>query len=208
MNSSHLSGWKEIAAYLGRGVRTVQRWTVHQGLPVHRVADDHHAVQATKEELDCWIANTPQLGLRFGWSSNGHGVKPQKTETATILVVDDHEPTLYAVTKMLQVAGYCVTGASAGRQALSMTKIPTVIILDVNLPDIRGFDLCRMFRRRVEAAGVPIVFLSSTFRNSSAKQLAEFVGANDFLHHPITQQQLLQRIQIIRAVTGGEMRSH
>jgi DNA-binding response OmpR family regulator len=85
---------------------------------------------------------------------------------------------------MLQLAGYHVIGASAGRQALSVTQIPTVIILDVNLPDLSGFDLCRMFRGRVETAGVPIVFLSSTFRNSSAKQLAEFVEANEFLYHP------------------------
>lgn len=55
-----LNGWKEIGAYLGRGVRTVQRWEPQAGLPVHRPqARNRSAVVAFAEELDSWLVQTP-----------------------------------------------------------------------------------------------------------------------------------------------------
>jgi hypothetical protein len=58
-----LNSWKEIAAYLGRGVRTVQRWERDMGLPVHRPkGKDRSAVLALAEELDAWLRHTP---IRF-----------------------------------------------------------------------------------------------------------------------------------------------
>lgn len=55
-----LNSWKEIANYLGRGVRTVQRWETQLGLPVHRPAGkDHSAVLAVSSELDQWLDRRP-----------------------------------------------------------------------------------------------------------------------------------------------------
>jgi hypothetical protein len=55
-----LNSWKEIASYLGRGVRTVQRWEAQLGLPVHRPAGkDHSAVLAFSSELDQWLDSRP-----------------------------------------------------------------------------------------------------------------------------------------------------
>ena len=55
-----LNSWKEIANYLGRGVRTVQRWEANLGLPVHRPAGrDHSAVLAFSNELDQWLNSRP-----------------------------------------------------------------------------------------------------------------------------------------------------
>jgi transposase len=55
-----LNSWKEIANYLGRGVRTVQRWERDLGLPVHRPkGKDRSAVLAFPEELDQWLQQTP-----------------------------------------------------------------------------------------------------------------------------------------------------
>ncbi len=57
---SILNSWKEIAAYLGRGVRTVQRWEADLGLPVHRPkGKDRSAVLGFSEELDAWLRHTP-----------------------------------------------------------------------------------------------------------------------------------------------------
>lgn len=52
-----LSSWKEIAAYLGKGVRTVQRWERELGLPVRRPSHDKHVVLTTCENLDAWMAD-------------------------------------------------------------------------------------------------------------------------------------------------------
>ena len=62
MTERHLlNSWKEIATYLGRGVRTVQRWENQLGLPVHRPAGkDHSAVLAFSSELDEWLTRGPR----------------------------------------------------------------------------------------------------------------------------------------------------
>jgi hypothetical protein len=55
-----LTGWKEIANYLGKGVRTVQRYERHLGLPVRRpAAKDRGSVVATKSEIDAWVQASP-----------------------------------------------------------------------------------------------------------------------------------------------------
>jgi phage terminase Nu1 subunit (DNA packaging protein) len=60
MNSEVLNSWKEIAAYLGRGVRTVQRWEQELGLPVRRPrGKDRSAVIALKSDLDRWLHRSP-----------------------------------------------------------------------------------------------------------------------------------------------------
>lgn len=64
MNSEVLNSWKEIAAYLGRGVRTVQRWERELGLPVRRPrGKERSAVVALKGDLDRWLEHVPQRSL-------------------------------------------------------------------------------------------------------------------------------------------------
>lgn len=60
MKSDYLAGWKAIAEYLGRGVRTVQRWEAEYGLPVRRPAGRaRSAVMARREEIDEWLSSRP-----------------------------------------------------------------------------------------------------------------------------------------------------
>jgi phage terminase Nu1 subunit (DNA packaging protein) len=62
VKSNLLSSWKEIATFLGRGVRTVQRWERELGLPVHRVRNTEHSpVFAYREELQVWLKSKPAL---------------------------------------------------------------------------------------------------------------------------------------------------
>lgn len=197
----HLSGWKEIAAYLGRGVRTVQRWAAAYGLPVHKPRYSRGGVQATKEELDLWIANSPVTGLSRAAATSA---LKRRSGKPSILIVDDHEATLYAVTRMMQSAGFAVTQSSTGRQVLSeaTSRHPDLIILDVNLPDISGFDICKRLKANASTASIPVLFLSSTFHSSSAKQLAEYVGAAGFLFHPIEPNQLASAVKATLKSSG------
>jgi hypothetical protein len=59
-NEQLLTSWKEIAMYLSKGVRTVQRWERELGLPVRRPAQSRHIVLATTSELDGWVAGLKQ----------------------------------------------------------------------------------------------------------------------------------------------------
>ncbi len=79
-----LNSWKEIANYLGRGVRTVQRWEAQLGLPVHRPAGkDHSAVLAFSSELDQWLDSRP---VRFGSILNGEtGQERQSVQVQALL---------------------------------------------------------------------------------------------------------------------------
>ncbi len=66
-----LNSWKEIAAYLGRGVRTVQRWERDLGLPVHRPrGKQRSAVVAIPEEIERWIQRTPARSLENAISNH------------------------------------------------------------------------------------------------------------------------------------------
>jgi hypothetical protein len=73
LNPPLLNSWKEIANYLGRGVRTVQRWERDLNLPVHRPkGKDRSAVLALREELDQWLRHTPVRSLQG--EDNGNGI--------------------------------------------------------------------------------------------------------------------------------------
>lgn len=79
-----LNSWKEIANYLGRGVRTVQRWEAQLGLPVHRPAGkEHSAVLAFSSELDQWLDSRP---VRFGTTLTGEsGQSGQSLQVQALL---------------------------------------------------------------------------------------------------------------------------
>ena len=79
-----LNSWKEIANYLGRGVRTVQRWEAQLGLPVHRPAGkDHSAVLAFSSELDQWLDSRP---VRFGASVIAEGGADRESPQVQMLL--------------------------------------------------------------------------------------------------------------------------
>ena len=62
-----LKSWRQIASYLNRGVRTVQRWNLYAGLPVHRVGPARTPVVAFRSEIDAWMHSKPTR------HSQGHG---------------------------------------------------------------------------------------------------------------------------------------
>src|SRR5689334_10565787 len=95
---------------------------------------------------------------------------------------------------MLSHAVFKVRQAFTGLAALRAANIlPSVIILDVNLPDINGFDVCRRLRSDSRTARIPVVFLSSTFDFVLGKVEAAKCGAQAFLSHPIAPAQLPRR---------------
>jgi hypothetical protein len=59
-----LKSWRQIAGYLNRGVRTVQRWNLYAGLPVHRVGPARTPVVAFRSEIDAWLHSKPTRQAR------------------------------------------------------------------------------------------------------------------------------------------------
>ena len=118
---------------------------------------------------------------------------------ARILVVDDEPDTLGLVQLTLETAGYDVKAAASGGEALLMAQQHTfdAILLDIMMPDISGFDVCR--RLQTTLTPVPaIVFLTAKNRPED-RETGEALGASAYLLKPITRGQLLD---VLRRTVG------
>lgn len=114
----------------------------------------------------------------------------------TILAVDDYEAHNYALSRILESAGSKVLRAFNGTEAMNLAKEkPSLILLDVNLPDLNGFEVCRRLKANPDTAEIPVVFLSATYQDANAKLMAESVGAKAFLFYPVDRDHLLAVIQ-------------
>ncbi len=114
-----------------------------------------------------------------------------------IIAVDDNQTHAYALRKLLEKNGYSVLEAHTGEQAVELTKErkPDLILLDVNLPDFNGFEVCR--RVREEHKYLPaIVFHTATSANDASHAQAMAAGATAFLTYPVASDQLLSVIAI------------
>ncbi len=147
-----LNGWKEIAKYLHCGVRTVQRWeNSDTGLPIHRPKPNRGTVCASTEEIDAWLHRTPQRRATDG--DNGHNGHFQYR----VLLVDDDERTLASMAAILTGAGFEVKTARDGFHALAVMRngsVPDLLISDLKMPSMSGFELLTVVRKRFPAVSV------------------------------------------------------
>lgn len=111
----------------------------------------------------------------------------------TILAVDDNEIHCYAMVKILENAGYNVLHTSSGSTALTMTfeHRPDAVLLDINLPDVNGFEVCTRLKADPETRNIPVIFHTASDATSGAQVHAEMVGAAAFLTYPIYSEHLL-----------------
>lgn len=113
----------------------------------------------------------------------------------TILVVDDNPPTRYSTSRVLKSAGFEVIEAGTGREAIAKSLAqPDLIILDVNLPDIDGFEVCRTIRSVPVTARTPVIHLSATFVNDQYKVRGLDAGADGYLTHPVEPPVLIATV--------------
>jgi PAS domain S-box-containing protein len=106
--------------------------------------------------------------------------------TASILVVDDNAPTRYSTARILRAEGFRVLEAGTGQDALRLAAEPLdLIVLDVNLPDIDGFEVCRRLRAAPLTARTPVIHLSATFVNDVDKVQGLDAGADGYITHPV-----------------------
>jgi PAS domain S-box-containing protein len=123
---------------------------------------------------------------------------------ATILVVDDNPATLYSTGRFLRAAGFNVREATTGQEALDLAQEgPHAIVLDVNLPDLDGFEVCRILRNREGTARTPIIHLSATFVGTHYTVQGLDSGADGYLTHPVEPPVLIATLNaFLRARTA------
>jgi len=128
-----------------------------------------------------------------------------KTGPITILAVDDNPAALYATSRVLRSAGYEVIEAATGGAALAAADRADLVVLDINLPDIDGFEVCRRLRARPQTAQLPILHLSATFTNSSDFDLGLEAGADSYLTRPVEAPVLLATVRTLLFARNADL---
>ena len=113
----------------------------------------------------------------------------------TILVVDDNSTNLNILLRLLE--DYDVIAMSNGFDALAVLKqeVVDLILLDVAMPEIDGYEVCQIIKAREEAKGIPIIFLCAQ-NDTIAAEKAYDVGAIDLIRRPVKPKELLAKVAI------------
>jgi PAS domain S-box-containing protein len=123
----------------------------------------------------------------------------------TILCADDTEAQRYAVARVLRRAGYRVIEASTGKQALEMTASgPDLVVLDVNLPDISGIEVCRQIKSNEATARTPVLQVSATLVSTEARVAGLEGGADAYLVQPIEPDELTATVRALLRVRRAD----
>lgn len=130
---------------------------------------------------------------------------PNMLPPARVLIVDDEAQTRYIFKRILSRAGYLVEEASTGEEGLvKADDAPDIIISDVNLPDMLGYDLCRRVKANPMTAGIPVLQISASFVSDESKVQALQGGADSYLVQPIEPAVLLAQVQALLRLKKAE----
>ena len=113
-----------------------------------------------------------------------------------ILVVDDYAGARYLRSRILTDAGYEVVEAENGEDALRLagSMMPALILLDVNLPDISGTEVCSRLRRDPATATIPVIQITGAWLSEEARRRGMASGANAYLTEPLDDVTLLREV--------------
>lgn len=117
----------------------------------------------------------------------------------TVMVVDDEPVNVQSLMNVLSLKGINVIPASNGEQALEVLKSstrPDLCIIDIMMPKMNGFELCKQIRKRFTGFEVPVIFLTARYGEDDIR--AGFAsGGNDFLHKPFEEAELIARVETL-----------
>ena len=116
------------------------------------------------------------------------------SEEPTILIAEDHLDSREALGALLEAFGFRVISAVNGAQAVELARdrLPDLILMDIMMPELDGFEATRQLRGIDATRGIPIITLTAM---DGARSLALDAGANDFLTKPINSGVLLKKVR-------------
>jgi putative nucleotidyltransferase with HDIG domain len=111
----------------------------------------------------------------------------------TILLLDDNEDAVVLQTIILESDGFSVQSAINGMEGLAKLKTfhPDIIVSDVLMPEMDGFEFCRAVKGNDDLKDIPVVFYSAQYTDEEDKELADDVGAEGFIYKPIEMDEFL-----------------
>lgn len=121
---------------------------------------------------------------------------PNLGSPLTILIVDDVPDNIRLLSRILVKRGYQTRKALNGTMALTAIQAskPRLILLDVQMPDMSGYELCKILKSEPENHHIPIIFLSANDENSAKRKALE-IGAADYVTKPFNIEKLVDIIK-------------
>jgi len=116
----------------------------------------------------------------------------------TVMIVDDSPTEIHVLREILTRNGYSVSTASSGEEAIVKSKAekPDLIIMDVVMPGISGFEATRTITRDPETAGTPVI-ICTTKGQETDKAWGLRQGAKDYIVKPVVEKTLLEKIRAL-----------
>ena len=124
-------------------------------------------------------------------------MKSEIQPNGTILIVDDNSANLGVLSDALSQAGFEVRVAKSGKMALERVKyaLPDLILLDVMMPEMDGFETCRRLQANPETTQIPVIFMTAL--SDTANKVEGFqIGAVDYITKPFQQEEVLARVKL------------
>jgi len=122
----------------------------------------------------------------------------------TVLVIDDTPANLSLLNNLLRTQ-YRVKLANSGERglALAASKLPDLILLDIMMPEMDGYEVCRRLKANPATAGIPVIFLTAK-TDAADEELGFELGAVDFIHKPIAPSIVLARVRTHLQIKGWQ----
>jgi PleD family two-component response regulator len=117
-------------------------------------------------------------------------------EYGTLLIVDDIPANLQLLRSVLEPEGYRILGATSGAAALNILNrtTPDMVLLDVSMPDLDGFEVCRRIKKMEIGANLPVIFITARHESESVIQ-AFNAGGCDYLTKPFNREEIIVRVR-------------
>ncbi len=131
---------------------------------------------------------------------------PANHQGADILIVDDTQENLELLTEMLKSNGYKVRPVTGGKPALKAARStpPDLILLDINMPDMNGYEVCQHLKSEEALKGIPVIFISA-LGDAEDKVKAFAFGGVDYITKPFWLDEVLARVRTHLQVRGLQL---
>ena len=130
-------------------------------------------------------------------NSEDHTTAPKRV--ACILVVDDRPDARYVTVRALS-ALYDVRETATGRETLRLAQLPAdLIVLDIRLPDMDGFEVCERLKSDPRTRDIPVLMKTAAYSDAASRDRGLAVGAAEFLSEPVEADVLVETVQRLLA---------
>ncbi|MDX1639459.1 MAG: response regulator, partial [Balneolaceae bacterium] len=121
----------------------------------------------------------------------------ENSDKTTILIVDDSAQNVRLLSHVLKKEGYEIQTTPGGREAIEKVEewTPDIILLDIVMPGLDGYEVCERLKNREKTASIPIIFLSALSETDSKVKGFE-VGGVDYITKPFQREEVLARIDL------------